>query len=55
MSFDVLGQLNWPAVIVGTIIYFAIGAVWFTPMAFGRPWQRAIGSSRSSYRSGTER
>ena len=43
MSFDVLGQLNWLAVIVGTVIYFAIGAVWFTPVAFGRPWQRAIG------------
>ena len=43
MRFDVLGQLNWLAVIVGTIIYFAIGAVWFTPMLFGRPWQRALG------------
>jgi hypothetical protein len=43
MSFDVLGQVNWLAVIVGTIIYFAIGAVWFTPILFGRPWQRAIG------------
>jgi len=50
MSFDVLGQLNWLAVIVGTVIYFAIGAVWFTPIAFGRPWQRAIGwdSSRAT-------
>jgi MFS superfamily sulfate permease-like transporter len=43
MSFSVLSQLNWLAVVVGTIIYFAIGAVWFTPMAFGRPWQRSIG------------
>jgi len=43
MGFDILGQLNWLAVIVGTIIYFAIGAVWFTPMLFGRPWQRALG------------
>ena len=43
MSFDILGHLNWLAVIVGTIVYFAIGAVWFTPMLFGRPWQRSIG------------
>lgn len=43
MSFDILGHLNWLAVIVATIIYFAIGAVWFTPMLFARPWQRALG------------
>src|SRR5438552_17893798 len=43
MSFDLLAHLNWLAVIVGTIIYFAIGAVWFTPILFGRPWQRSIG------------
>jgi hypothetical protein len=47
MSFDTLGQLNWLAVIVGAVIYFAIGAVWFTPMMFGRPWQRAIGWDES--------
>jgi hypothetical protein len=25
MSFDTLGQLNWLAVIVGAVIYFALG------------------------------
>ena len=43
MSFDVLAQLNWVAVIVGTVVYFTIGEVWFTPILFGRPWQRSIG------------
>ena len=43
MSFGTIGDLNWLAVIVGAIVYFAIGAVWFTPMGFGRPWQRAMG------------
>jgi hypothetical protein len=43
VSFSTLGNLNWLAVIVGSLIYFAIGAVWFTPMAFGRPWQQSIG------------
>jgi len=47
MTFEALGQLNWLAVIVGAVIYFAIGAVWFTPMLFGRPWQRAIGWDES--------
>ncbi len=43
MSLEMLDLLNWPAVVVGAVIYFALGAVWFTPMLFGRPWQRSIG------------
>ena len=43
MTFDVLGQLNWLAVIVGAVIYFALGALWYSPMLFARPWQRSIG------------
>ena len=43
MTFDVLGQLNWLAVFVGAVIYFVLGALWYSPMLFGRPWQRSIG------------
>ena len=43
MSFDVIGELNWLAVIVGGLIYFALGALWYSPAVFGRRWQRAIG------------
>lgn len=43
MSFDVLGQLNWLAVLVGAVIYFALGALWYSPVLFGRAWQRSIG------------
>lgn len=42
MTLD-FGQVNWLPAIVGGIAYFAIGAVWFTPMAFGKAWQRSIG------------
>ncbi|HEX7171653.1 MAG TPA: DUF1761 domain-containing protein [Candidatus Limnocylindria bacterium] len=43
MSFDALGELNWLAVIVGAVIYFALGALWYSPVLFGRQWQRSIG------------
>lgn len=43
MSFDLLGELNWLAVIVGALIYFALGALWYSPVLFGRQWQRSIG------------
>jgi hypothetical protein len=42
MSFDLSG-INWLPVIVGTIIYFGVGAVWYSPILFARPWQRSIG------------
>ncbi len=43
MSFDVLGDLNWLAVIVATVAYFALGAVWYAPPVFGNLWMRAGG------------
>ena len=43
MSFDVLGDLNWLAVIVATIAYFALGAIWYAPPVFGNLWMRAGG------------
>jgi hypothetical protein len=42
MSLD-LGSLNWLAIIAAAVIYFAIGAVWYSPVLFGRAWQRSIG------------
>jgi hypothetical protein len=47
MSFDTLGQLNWLAVLAGALIYFVLGALWYSPALFARPWQRAIGWDES--------
>jgi hypothetical protein len=43
MSFDVLSDLNWPAVLVAALAYFAIGAVWYAPPVFGKAWMAAGG------------
>ncbi len=43
MSLDILGQVNWLAVIVGGVIYFVLGALWYSPALLGRQWQRSIG------------
>jgi hypothetical protein len=43
MSFDVLSDLNWLAVIVAGIAYFAVGAIWYAPPVFGNAWQRSTG------------
>lgn len=47
MSLSVLGDLNWLAVVVATIAYFALGMVWYAEYAFGRAWQRASGQDLS--------
>lgn len=43
MTFDVLGDLNWLAVIVAAIAYFAIGAIWYAPPVLGKTWMAAGG------------
>jgi len=43
MTLSVLGDLNWLAVFVATIAYFALGALWYAEFAFGRAWQRSAG------------
>jgi hypothetical protein len=48
MKLDVLGDLNWFAVIVAGLAYYALGAVWFTPATFGRAWQRSMGWEMSA-------
>jgi hypothetical protein len=43
MAVD-LGGINWLAVIVATVIYFALGAAWFAPQTpIGRAWMAASG------------
>jgi hypothetical protein len=39
----VLSDLNWFAVVVAALAYFALGGLWFTPGVLGRAWQGAMG------------
>lgn len=43
MTFDVLGEVNYLAALVAALAFFAIGALWYSPLLFSRPWQRSIG------------
>ena len=44
--FDVLNEVNWFAFLIGTIVYFVLGALWFTPL-FGKQYDKATGVDRS--------
>ena len=43
MSFDTIGDLNWLAVIVAALAYFALGGLWYSPVLLGDAWMRATG------------
>ena len=36
-------SINWLALIVAVVAKQAIGALWFSPLLFARPWSRATG------------
>lgn len=43
MSFDTLGDLNWLAVIIAAVAYYALGAIWYARQTFGSIWMDSIG------------
>ena len=40
--FETLGDLDWLAVIVGTLAAFILSYIWYAPL-FGRIWSKATG------------
>jgi len=45
--FDILGELDWLAVIVGTVALMVLGWLWYGPL-FGKAWAKATGQSAMS-------
>jgi hypothetical protein len=39
-----MGPLNWLGIVVATLVFFAVGAIWYTAL-FGKAWQREVGLS----------
>lgn len=46
-----MGPMNWPAVVLGTVAFFAIGALWYGVL-FGKAWQKAVGLSDAQLKGG---
>ncbi len=43
MSFELLGDVDWLAVILAALAYFVIGAIWYAPPVLGKAWMAAGG------------
>ena len=38
-----MADLNWIAVIVGTVVSFLVGWAWYSPKLFGKGWSEGVG------------
>jgi hypothetical protein len=43
--------MNWLAIVIGTVVFFAIGALWYG-LLFGKAWQRETGVTEAPKGSG---
>ncbi|MEX0660963.1 MAG: DUF1761 domain-containing protein [Balneolaceae bacterium] len=37
---ELLSSLNWIAVLVATVVYFILGALWYSPLMFANIWMK---------------
>jgi hypothetical protein len=37
------GHINYFAVIIAALVYYAGGALWYSPLLFGKPWMAVVG------------
>lgn len=38
-----LAEVNFILVILATVVSFSIGALWYSPILFSKPWQKDVG------------
>ncbi len=48
MILDAFSDLNWLAVLVAALAYFALGAVWYSDALYGKQWRAATGQDMGS-------
>ncbi|NBC66602.1 MAG: DUF1761 family protein, partial [Bacteroidetes bacterium] len=37
---ELLASLNWLSIIAATVVYFILGALWYSPVLFGNIWMK---------------
>lgn len=45
-----LSNINFFALIVSAAASFGLGAIWYSPLLFSKPWQKAVGLSNENLR-----
>ena len=42
-----LMMFNWPAILAATVAGMLLGALWYSPLLFGKAWMRALGKTEA--------
>jgi hypothetical protein len=42
MFTQLLSELNWLHVVVAAVAFFVLGAVWYSPVLFSKPWAKLV-------------
>ncbi|HEX3008140.1 MAG TPA: DUF1761 domain-containing protein [Bacteroidales bacterium] len=45
-TLNAISTINWLAVIVVTVVSFALGALWHSPLLFGKAWSKEINRNK---------
>ncbi|MEO8175776.1 MAG: DUF1761 domain-containing protein [Sphingomicrobium sp.] len=46
-------DVNWIAILLCAVSSFVLGGIWYSPVLFAKPWQRAAGLSDEAAKSGS--
>src|SRR5690242_15571372 len=50
---NAIQHVNWIAILLGSVAYFVIGALWYSPFLFGKTWAAGhkidMGGSREGF------
>lgn len=50
-----IANINWLAVVAAAILRLVVGTIWFSPVAFVKPWQQLTGVTPESMQRGLVR
>lgn len=45
-------DLDWLAIVVAGVVYFVLGAVWYSPTVFGKKWMELVGMTEEKMKEG---
>jgi hypothetical protein len=45
-------EINWLAVVVAAVLSFVLGGLWYSPVLFGKAWQRETGLTDEQLKNG---
>ena len=48
MDASFFTMLNWLSVVIATVAYFLLGALWYSKLLFSKPWIKAAGIDMSN-------